>query len=867
LIGAGRDITTVQAVQGRNYKGGGNQSPVVMITGNEILDGIIISGFTFQGHIPEANPGNPTGVFNGWGNSGINGLSTHGILSFDMNDTSIWPPTERYNITITNNKFVYCGGVDLYNVTGFEISNNIMVRESHQIPYYVGDERYHDKANGGGIAYLSNCKDGLIENNEGYTPKDTGVITITGGSDIDVAGNCIIAAETLPGDTGFSCAGIRVWSNAQNIEVRENTVKGFIDDPEKQNYYGAAILVDNSSCEVTGNVLEDNDYGVMVGKTSVEQNVEFTGNTISGCALGVLLTDKCAETVPQVFSGNTFEDNAVHVQDDRTTTPDNYLEDLLENNTFPDGSQVIGSRIMVIEEGKAYNATTGNKYDTIQEAIDAAQAGETILVLSGTYDENITIKRSVKLHGANEGINPNKPDWTQAERKTETVLTGFITADVNVEHIEINGFKFTKGENGEGGALDFTLGGHSTVKIYNCIAEDTYANAEHRGSGFMYVTNHGTGSPRNGTVEFVNNRLINTHGSNAAGTSGVLIWNTDDIKANGNYFFRTDENTGMTSNAALNLLGQDGAMEIKDNCFEDLIIKLDGTNFAADSITGNIFTGREGKSNILEFTTIRTPEEIEFLAENNTYSPEGLGYVAMEPVRLGNKGYTTIQAAINAATDGDNIIKVYPGDYGTAPIEIVQKEGINITLQAVGDVDLKNQIKIDGEARYNGDESLTIKGFTFNFSDLSGEIITTFKSDNRIVNNNSTYVYAHNIFIEDCTFIGNPNADELDVVAVKAAAGGGHKNFEIRNCTGESLHSLAQLTSVNGLTVENCYVSKGESGLNLQNSLDISITNLNVDGTNYGVRAGDGKSTDLNDTTMTIKDSNLKALYPIWLRY
>ena len=46
--------------------------------------------------------------------------------------------------------------------------------------------------------------------------------------------------------------------------------------------------------------------------------------------------------------------------------------------------------------------------------------------------------------------------------------------------------------------------------------------------------------------------------------------------------------------------------------------------------------------------------------------------------------YASIQDAINAATTGDNIIVVYPGDYGDEPIEIVQKEGVNITLEAVG---------------------------------------------------------------------------------------------------------------------------------------------------------------------------------------
>jgi parallel beta-helix repeat protein len=231
-----------------------------------------------------------------------------------------WPAPKRTNITITDNKFLFCGGVDLYNVTDFEISNNIMVRESHKIPYYVGDSRYHDKVYGGNIAYLSNCEDGLIQNNQGYTPKSLGTITIAGGSNIIVSGNSIVTNPSSPlaGDNGFAVAGINVWYKATDIVVNENTVKGIRKDSEDKNSYGAGILIDDSSCQVTGNILEDNDYGVLIKKAGEIQ-----------------------------ISGNTFAENAVHAQDDRTEPPANYLEEVLDSNTFPVGAQIDGNKIIV----------------------------------------------------------------------------------------------------------------------------------------------------------------------------------------------------------------------------------------------------------------------------------------------------------------------------------------------------------------------------------------------------------------------------------------------------------------------------------------------------------------------------------------
>ena len=150
--------------------------------------------------------------------------------------------------------------------------------------------------------------------------------------------------------------------------------------------------------------------------------------------------------------------------------------------------------------------------------------------------------------------------------------------------------------------------------------------------------------------------------------------------------------------------------------------------------------------------------------------------------------YSSIQAAIDDATVGNNTIKVLPGDHGTGPIQIIQKEDVNITLEAVDEAEvvLKNQIQIDGAARADGQESLTIKGFTFDFSGAENNIIVTSKLDESSTN----LIYAHNVTIEDCKFIGNPAAD---VVAVAAGSPGGHRNFVIRNCTGENIHSLGQL--------------------------------------------------------------------------
>lgn len=222
-----------------------------------------------------------------------------------------------------------------------------------------------------------------------------------------------------------------------------------------------------------------------------------------------------------------------------------------------------------------------------------------------------------------------------------------------------------------------------------------------------------------------------------------------------------------------------------------------------------------------------------------------------------NKGYNTIQAAIDDAVVGNNIIEILPGDYGTESINIVQEEGVNITLEAVGEVVLKNQFKISGAGRSSGTETLTIKGFTFDFSNANENVEIILATAKLLDDTNN---YAHNISIEENIFMGNT---EVDVVAIKTNSAFG---LDIIDCEGIGLHSLGQIQGQSKyFTVSNCTVTGGESGINYYGPSDAVITGLTVEGTGYGVRAGQSSGV-VTTATLTISDSNLNTLVPVWLR-
>ncbi len=221
--------------------------------------GVTISGFTFKGNIP-ATP-----------QSGINGLSTQGIETSDP-----WPWPARQNIVITDNAFVFCGkAAVLYNVTGFEVRNNIAIRESHggQI---IGGGIFHNSG-GGGF--------GFIADNIGFDPDST--ISVTSSSHIEISGNVIEAPETpVEGDLDIVQHAITVHTGGSSIDIVGNTISGLKAGPKSgytHGWQGAGVSLNNvNNARVEGNTFENNTIGVRVQVGTATQPPVIRCNSFLG---------------------------------------------------------------------------------------------------------------------------------------------------------------------------------------------------------------------------------------------------------------------------------------------------------------------------------------------------------------------------------------------------------------------------------------------------------------------------------------------------------------------------------------------------------------------------------------------------------
>lgn len=73
------------------------------------------------------------------------------------------------------------------------------------------------------------------------------------------------------------------------------------------------------------------------------------------------------------------------------------------------------------------NGSSAHPFNTIEEGLDAAESGDTVQVAKGTYEENITIPKGVKVVGAGRGsttIKADKDDKVTVVMKDRSKLQG-----------------------------------------------------------------------------------------------------------------------------------------------------------------------------------------------------------------------------------------------------------------------------------------------------------------------------------------------------------------------------------------------------------------------------------------------------------
>ena len=243
----------------------------------------------------------------------------------------------------------------------------------------------------------------------------------------------------------------------------------------------------------------------------------------------------------------------------------------------------------------------GKEFTTIQEAIDAAAAGDVIIVGDGEYTENLTINKAITLKSLN------------GRESTEIAGTITITAD----DVTVEGFTVT-------------AQGYYAVPVIHMIDIDN--------------------------VNILNNTVVaDDTAYGAIGTSSAPAKITGKISGN--------TVTGMI------MVGTDGAVEVSNNnvtlttastegiCFYPVGSTAEITvtgNTVGDVTEGNVqIKVNERPASVNEKTT--AVEMLAAITADNNGATAKLAWLSDSIAVIGATGYLTLQAAIDAALDGDTI--------------------------------------------------------------------------------------------------------------------------------------------------------------------------------------------------------------------
>ncbi len=313
------------------------------------------------------------------------------------------------------------------------------------------------------------------------------------------------------------------------------------------------------------------------------------------------------------------------------------------------------------DDKKFLKYTVPGDYSTIQAAIDASSNGDTVVVLPGTYKENIDFKGKL--------IMLCSTDPTDSNVVSSTIIDGNDNGTV---------VTITSGETSETLLLGFTITGG------NAGTED--------GGGIIIA---------NSSNPVIKHNIIRNN--TAKYGAGILVTNESQPIIEGNMFFENDANSRGGAIYAIKLSN----VIIKDNIFTnhesaDGVIHIGGANAsdkAVADITGNII-----KNNTTGFGTgaIKiTVESIASIVNNEIINNEGAsdnsgGAISvthsssvdiLNNVITGNIGsrvgaiviYRESNAMISGNTISENIAGEQNGNYGSGG-------GIAITYQSTATV-------------------------------------------------------------------------------------------------------------------------------------------------------------------------------------
>ncbi len=213
------------------------------------------------------------------------------------------------------------------------------------------------------------------------------------------------------------------------------------------------------------------------------------------------------------------------------------------------------------------------------------------------------------------------------------------------------------------------------------------------------------------------------------------------------------------------------------------------------------------------------------------------------------------EAALAAAAStnlGDVTITIPANTTIKGNFVVEQVQGTNVTIKGDGKTSTINgQLKIDGNSRSTGAETLTIEGLIFDATGITPAYFIGQDSRDGAVR------YPHNVTIKNCVF----KDTDQSTVAVTIKQG---FNNSIIDCEADGVHSLYQGGGGGGFVViSGCDVTNSDEGINLGTIKRVVIEDCSISVNGYAIRADMNMS---GNNTLEIMNNKIDAEEPVVLR-
>lgn len=561
------------------------------------------------------------------------------------------------------------------------------------------------------------------------------------------------------------------------------------------------------------------ELGINLFATQVEAEDDSFGDDYDENAWhpGMVVTSasELAIAIENVKDGGiiALADNLTFDENSRTPNGGNWYEGLyyvgdksftidLNGKTITNDSSVNDYLMLFKNDG-----TKANTITIKNGTIEASSSAYCAICTAGNSTQQITINlENVKVTGNNSNGSVVKiRGGAELNVKAGTVITGNdsylaienANATVNIyDGAEI----YQNGTTSYNGCL-VGVGANGTVNVYGGYGKGV-------AGGFIAMTSGGT---------------INVYG-------GEWIADTDGTFSGNDYVLiaQSDKATYGGDNSIVNVTGGDfkGGFNCYGNAVGDAQLNISAGTFDADP-SAYVASGFEA-------------------IENN-----GVYYVVPDEVSNVVVNAAQLQAALDAAT-GDTLI-VFAADIN-GDVLAAQKAGVNVVIDGKNYA-YDGTIKVDGNGRSSGTETLIIKNINF-VTEVSRDFITADVS--WIPDNGTAYNYAHNVTIEDCTFTNNGTGTVVPARFRQSS------NITMRDCTVVDTFSPIWTRAVDGLTISNVTANCTNEGIHVGTSDDVLIENctITVPGAEgFGIRAD-----ATGAYTMTVNNCTLNAAKAIYLR-